>query len=69
MRQLDLGLTYRPQFAGRKLVLSANVFNAQVPLNVYPYSESDPNSPDPLYGTALVRQPPRLIRLSASYDF
>jgi len=72
VRQVDLGLTYRPEFADHKLALSANVFNvfnAQAPLNVYPYSESDPNSPDPLYGTTLVRQPPRLIRLSASYDF
>ena len=71
-KQLDLGSTYRPGFATGKLALSLNVFNvfnSQAILNAYPYFQISPGTPDPLYGSAVVRQPPRYVRVSASYDY
>ena len=71
-KQVDVGVTYRPAFAGHKLGLSLNVFNlfnSQAILNAYPYYQISPNTPDPLYGSAVVRQQPRFVRLSATYDF
>ena len=71
-KQVDVGLTYRPAFAEHKLGLSLsvfNLFNSQAILNAYPYYQISPNTPDPLYGSAVVRQQPRYTRLSATYDF
>jgi hypothetical protein len=70
--QLDLGVTYRPAFAAGKLGLSANVFNVfneQTVVAIFPNYESNPNKPNPLYGTATSRQLPRYARLSVSYDY
>jgi len=71
-KQLDLGATYRPAFADHKLGFSLNVFNAfnsQAILNAYPYFQISPRTADPLYGSAVVRQQPRYVRLSATYDY
>ena len=45
------------------------MFNSQVALWKSPYSELDPGQPDPLYGAATVRQAPRSLRVSVSYDY
>ncbi|WP_199098201.1 TonB-dependent receptor [Dyella sp. ASV21] len=71
-KQVDVGATYRPAFADHKLGLSLNVFNlfnSQAILNAYPFYQISPGTPDPLYGSAVVRQQPRYIRLSATYDY
>ncbi len=70
--QLDLGVAYRPAFADGKLGFSANVFNVfneQTVVAIFPNYESNPNKPNPLYGTATSRQLPRYVRLSVSYDY
>jgi outer membrane receptor for ferrienterochelin and colicin len=72
IRQLDIGTTYRPTFADGKLAFTASVFNVaneQRPLNIYPYSQTDPGVADPQYGQAQVRQLPRYVRFGVSYDF
>jgi outer membrane receptor for ferrienterochelin and colicin len=72
IRQLDLGTTYKPAFGEGKLAFTASVFNAfneQRPLNKYPFSQTDPGVADPQYGQAVVRQVPRYVRLSVSYDY
>ncbi|XRD81635.1 TonB-dependent receptor [Dyella halodurans] len=71
-KQLDVGASYRPSFAAGKLGFSLNVFNlfnSQAILNAYPYYQISPGTPDPLYGSAVVRQQPRFVRLSATYDY
>ena len=71
-RRVDLGATYRPSAAAGRLAFSLNVFNVfntQTILNAYPYFQISPGTPDPLYGSAVVRQPPRYVRLSATYDY
>jgi TonB dependent receptor len=70
--QVDLGTTWRPGFAAHKLGFSANVFNLfneQRVTNAYPFSETDPKVTDPQFGVAQVRQLPRYVRLSVSYDY
>jgi outer membrane receptor for ferrienterochelin and colicin len=72
IRQLDLAVTYRPDFAQQKLAFSANVFNVlneQRVTGVFPYSVTAGSTPNPLYGTATDRQLPRYVRLSVSYDY
>jgi hypothetical protein len=72
MKQIDLGLTYRPAFAEHKLAFNLSVFNllnGQATLNLNPVSESAANSPNPLYTTPMVQQTPRYARLSVSYDY
>jgi hypothetical protein len=67
-----VGATYRPAVAQGKLTFSVNVFNvfnSQTILNAYPYFQISPGTPDPLYGSAVVRQQPRYVRLSATYDY
>ena len=71
-KQVDVGLTYLPSAAAGKLALSLNVFNlfnSQTILNAYPYYQISPGTPDPLYGSAVTRQLPRYVRLSATYDY
>ncbi|BDU19139.1 Oar protein [Dyella sp. GSA-30] len=71
-KQVDLGGTYRPAFGEGKLAFSLNifnVFNSQTILNAYPFYQISPGTPDPLYGSAVERQQPRYVRLSASYDY
>lgn len=71
-RQLDLGVSYRPALADGRLGFNLDVFNvfdSQAALWRSPYSELDPGQPDPLYGAATVRQAPRSLRVSVSYDY
>lgn len=71
-KQVDVGATYRPSFGEGKLAFSLNVFNlfnGQTILNAYPYFQISPGTPDPLYGSAVVRQLPRYVRLSATFDY
>ncbi|MFT3762269.1 MAG: TonB-dependent receptor [Pseudoxanthomonas sp.] len=71
MKQLDLGVSWKPAFAGGRLKFGAdlfNVFNGQAPIYTYPYGEFL-GYPLPLYGAALIRQQPRYLRLSVSYDY
>jgi len=71
-KQVDVGITYAPSIPTGKLAFSLNVFNvfnSQTILNAYPYYQISPGTPDPLYGSAVVRQQPRYVRLSATYDY
>ncbi len=71
-KQVDLGLDYRPAFTDGKLSFAVNVFNvfnSQTTLNAYPYFQVSPGTPDPLYGSVVVRQQPRYARLSITYDY
>lgn len=71
-KQVDVGITYAPPIPVGKLAFSLNVFNlfnSQTVLNAYPYFQISPGTPDPLYGSAVVRQQPRYVRLSATYDY
>ncbi|HEY0334703.1 MAG TPA: TonB-dependent receptor [Stenotrophomonas sp.] len=71
-QQLDLGLSYHPAFAAGRLGLNLDVFNVlnrQTVLWRYPYSELEPGQPDPLYKAAALRQEPRSLRISVSYDY
>jgi hypothetical protein len=73
-RQLDLGASYRPLFAGGRLAFALNVFNvtnSHAVLGIFPQRElaGGPNVENPLYGTPTVQQAPRYVRLSASYDY
>ena len=70
--QVDLGLTYRPAFAAGKLAFAANVFNVfneQRPTFLDPNSESAPYTTYELYATPLMREAPRYMRLSITYDY
>lgn len=70
--QLDLGVTYRPEWAGSKLAFSANVFNVlnqQRPTFRYPTEFETRGSPHPIYRVPLYTQDPRYARLAVSYDF
>ncbi|WP_449757811.1 TonB-dependent receptor [Dyella jejuensis] len=74
MKQLDLGVRYRPAFAGHKLGFSldvVNVFNGQAALNEYPeYNMSTlPAAPNPQYGTPMLLQQPRYVRFGVTYDY
>jgi hypothetical protein len=65
-------VSYRPAVAEGRLGFNLdvfNVFNSQVALWKSPYSELDPGQPDPLYGAATIRQAPRSLRVSVSYDY
>jgi hypothetical protein len=73
MKQVDLGVQYRPAFADHKLGFHLdvfNVFNGQAPLNVWAqmYQNND-GTANPLYGTPIVLQPPRYVRMSVTYDY
>jgi outer membrane receptor for ferrienterochelin and colicin len=72
VRQLDLGATYRPDFAASRLAFNLNVFNVtneQKVLAIFPNGESSPNLANPLYGTPTSMQQPRYVRLSVNYDY
>jgi len=73
MKQLDLGVQYRPAFADRKLAFQLNVFNVfngQAALNESPEMYSnDTGTMNPLYGTPMVLQQPRYVRLGVTYDY
>lgn len=70
--QLDLGLTYRPNWAEQKLAFSANVFNVlnqQRATYRWPSSEDAPQTPNPIFGVPIYVQTPRYARLAVTYDF
>jgi hypothetical protein len=70
--QLDLGLTYRPDWASQRLAFSANVFNVlnqQRAIFRYPASEGPANTLNTIYRVPLYTQDPRYGRLSVTYDF
>ena len=72
MKQLDLGVHYRPAFAGHKLSLNVdvfNVFNGQAPLNLDAQYNGSVGTPNPSYGTPIVLQQPRYVRLGVTYDY
>lgn len=72
IRQLDIGLTYKPDFARGKLAFNLNVFNvlnAHEPTNLYPFSQLPDGSPNPLYGQPVAYQTPRYARFTVSYDY
>jgi outer membrane receptor protein involved in Fe transport len=71
LKQLDLGLTYRPAFAaGLRLNLDVfNVFNSQAPVYRFPYSEYEPGISNPLYGAITISQAPRSVRFGLGYEF
>lgn len=73
MKQLDLGVHYRPAFADHKLSLNVdvfNVFNGQAPLNLEAaYNGSSASTPNASYGTPMVLQQPRYVRFGVTYDY
>ncbi len=72
MKQLDLGVHYRPAFAGHKLSLNVdvfNVFNGQAPLNLDAEYNGSIGTPNAGYGTPMVLQQPRYVRLGVTYDY
>lgn len=69
---LDLGLTYRPNFADKKLALGLqvrNVLNDQQTLQVDVTSEDDPYTVSNTYMLPIGRQEPRTVVFTASYDW
>ena len=61
---MDLGLIYRPNFAGKKLGLGVqvrNVFNSQETLQVDVTSEDDPYTVSNTYMVPIGRQEPRTV--------
>lgn len=72
VKQLDLGVVYRPDFGQGRLKFGLdvfNVFNSQTVTWIWPYQQSDAGFADPLYGAAVVRQNPRYLRFNLSYDY
>ncbi|WCE05047.1 TonB-dependent receptor [Pseudoxanthomonas sp. JBR18] len=72
INQLDMGLTYKPNFADGKLAFNLNVFNLtneDAASTVYPFSQLPDGSVNPLWNQPVVYQPPRYARLSVNYDW
>ena len=72
INQLDLGLTFKPDFADGKLAINLNVFNvfnAQKPTVLYPFSQLPDGTVNPLYGQPMAYQAPRYARVTVSYDY
>jgi outer membrane receptor protein involved in Fe transport len=62
---VNVGVTYRPEWADKKLSIGAdvyNLFNSQVPTQTYSYNLS-------AYNTARFYTTPRYVRFSVSYDY
>nr|WP_266170368.1 TonB-dependent receptor [Dyella subtropica] len=71
-KQLDLAVTYRPQFAGQKLAFNLSIFNVlneRKPIVTDALYETDRYTVSNTYGIPLYTQQPRYARLSATYDF
>jgi len=71
-KQLNLGVTYRPSFADKKLAFNLDVFNVlndRKPTVLDATYESAPYTVSNTYGMPLYLQNPRYVRLSASYDW
>ncbi len=70
--QFDLGVSYKPNFADGKLAFNLNVFNLtneQAVTNIYPFSQLQDGSVNPLWNQPVAYQTPRYARLAVSYDF
>jgi hypothetical protein len=46
-----------------------NVFNGQAPLNLDAQYNGSVGTPNPSYGTPMVLQQPRYVRLGVTYDY
>ncbi|WP_233511016.1 TonB-dependent receptor [Dyella psychrodurans] len=71
-KQLNLGVTYRPPFADKKLAFSLDVFNVlneRNPTVLDATYETAPYTVSNTYGMPLYLEAPRYVRLSATYDF
>ncbi|KAB7770080.1 TonB-dependent receptor [Xanthomonas maliensis] len=69
---VDLGLTYRPAFADKKLAFTLqgfNIFNERKPLQVDSTWEDSPYSLSNTYGMGIYFTQPRYAVLSVSYDY
>lgn len=72
IKQLDLGVVYRPAFAHHKLAFRFNVFNvfnSQVPLQTRALRMFSPNTVRTYYHGTLFAQTPRSMQLSVTYDY
>ncbi|MCG8274884.1 TonB-dependent receptor [Stenotrophomonas sp. NLF4-10] len=70
--RLDLGLEYRPQWAGKRLGVKMdvnNIFNSGRVLEVNEVGELGPGDRNPNYGLPTFFQAPRGVRFSVSYDW
>ncbi|MET4676221.1 MULTISPECIES: TonB-dependent receptor [unclassified Luteibacter] len=70
--QVDLGVTYRPEWADKRLAFSANVFNVlnqQRPIYRFPTKYSAPGTLNTIYRVPIYTQDPRYGRLAVTYDF
>jgi len=72
IKNIDLGLTYRPNFADKKLALGVqvrNVLNTRKTLQVDVTSETDPYTVSNTYLLPIGLQTPRTVTFTASYDW
>jgi hypothetical protein len=71
-KTIDLGLTYRPNFADKKLALGVqvrNVLNSTTTQQVDVTSEDSPYTVSNTFMLPISQQTPRTVVLTASYDF
>jgi hypothetical protein len=71
-KQLNLGVTYRPAFAEKKLAFNLDVFNVlndRKPTVLDGTYETAPYTVSNTYGMPIYQQSPRYVRMSASYDW
>jgi hypothetical protein len=72
IHQVDVGLTYRPNFLDKKFALgiqARNVFNERKALQVDVTSEDDPYSVSNTYLLPIALEAPRSVSVYASYDW
>jgi len=72
IRQLDLAVTFRPNYFDGKLAFGLSVFNVtneRKPLSSFATYEASPESVNNNYGLGSYFQTPRYARLTATYDF
>lgn len=72
LTNLDLGVTYRPAFADHKLAIGLQVFNVindRDATRAEAVYGDDRFTVSNTYGMGTYFNPPRFVRLSASYDF
>ena len=71
-RNVDMSVTWRPEFMDKRLALSLQVFNvlnSQDPTQVDVTSETGPYTVSNTYLLPIARQTPRYVMFSASYNF
>jgi outer membrane receptor for ferrienterochelin and colicin len=71
-KTVNLGVTYRPLFADKKLALNLDIFNVlneRRPTALDATYETVSGTVSNTYGMPLYMQTPRYVRLSASYDW